>query len=249
LKKERLDKLMVARGLAESRTQAQAIILAGNVFSAEKRLEKPGQLLPDDIPIALKELPKYVSRGGLKLEGALKQFNVDPRGRVCLDIGASTGGFTDCLLQHGAERVVAVDVGYGQLDWKIRQNPRVEVREKVNARHLSAADFDSQFDLIVIDVSFISLTRILPAAAAVMSKGGEIIALIKPQFEVGRSEVGKGGIVRDSAAQARVVTEISEFARNVGLSVRGTMESPILGADGNREFLAHFSQSDLAVPG
>jgi 23S rRNA (cytidine1920-2'-O)/16S rRNA (cytidine1409-2'-O)-methyltransferase len=243
LKKERLDKLMVARGLVETRTQAQAIILAGQVFSAERRLEKPGQLVSTDASISLKALPKYVSRGGLKLEGALKNFGVEVAARVCLDIGASTGGFTDCLLQNGAERVVAVDVGYGQLDWKIRQNPRVEVREKVNARYLAASDFDLSFDLIVIDVSFISLTRILPAAANLLVTGGEIIALIKPQFEVGRGEVGKGGIVRDAVAQRRVVAEITEFAEGIGLAVRAKMESPILGADGNREFLAHFVAS------
>lgn len=241
MKKERLDKLLVARGLAETRTQAQAIILAGNVFSVERRLEKPGQLLAEDVPITLKELPKYVSRGGLKLAAALEHFKVIVSGRVCLDVGASTGGFTDCLLQHGAERVVALDVGYGQLDWKIRQNPKVEVREKVNARYLSAADFEFKFDLVVVDVSFISLTRILPAIAELMTSDCEIIALIKPQFEVGREEVGKGGIVRDAAAQERVVSEILGFARAIGLTVHGSMDLPILGADGNREFLAHLA--------
>ena len=233
---------MVTRGLAETRTQAQAIILAGQVFSAEKRLEKPGQLVSVDATISLKAQPKYVSRGGLKLEAALDQFGIVVEGRTCIDIGASTGGFTDCMLQRGADRVVALDVGYGQLDWKIRQDPRVEVREKVNARYLEPSDFDTQFDLAVIDVSFISLTLILPVALSLITTQGAIVALIKPQFEVGREEVGKGGIVRDPGAQRRVVKEIAVFAQGIGLEVRGTIESPILGADGNREFLTHFQQ-------
>ena len=234
---------MVARGLVETRTQAQAIILAGQVFSLEKRLEKPGQLVSLDAAITLKEQPRYVSRGGLKLEAALNDFHIAVEGCVCLDIGASTGGFTDCMLQHGAVRVVALDVGHGQLDWKIRQDPRVEVREKINARYLEPSDFDSLFDLAVIDVSFISLKMILPVAASLITQHGEIIALIKPQFEVGRDEVGKGGIVRDPTAQRRVVSDIQEFAQSIGLVVRGTMESPILGADGNREFLTHLSRA------
>ena len=231
---------MVTRGLAETRTQAQAIILAGQVFSAERRLEKPGQLVATDAPISLKELPRYVGRGGLKLEAALTRFRVSVNEYLCLDIGASTGGFTDCLLQHGARRVVALDVGHGQLDWKIRQDPRVEVREKVNARYLAATDFEASFDLIVIDVSFISLTKILPVACSLVRPQGQIIALVKPQFEVGRDEVGKGGIVRDADAQERVVGEIVAFAESTGLTSQGTLESPILGADGNREFLALF---------
>lgn len=237
MKKERLDKLLVARGLAETRTRAQAIILAGQVFSAEQRLDKPGQLVALDAPITLKQPLRYVSRGGLKLEAALDHFSVKVDERVCLDIGASTGGFTDCLLQRGASRVVAVDVGYGQLDWKIRQDSRVEVREKVNARYLAVGDFDCTFDLIVIDVSFISLTKILPVTLPVLAPKGAVIALIKPQFEVGRDEVGKGGVVRDDKAQQRVVNEIVDFAAGIGLRSRGTIESPILGADGNREFL------------
>ncbi len=242
MKKERLDKLLVARGLVETRTRAQAIILAGQVFSGEQRLEKPGQLVGLDAPITLRESLRYVGRGGLKLAAALDHFAIEVNGRICLDIGASTGGFTDCLLQRGVERVVALDVGYGQLDWKIRQDRRVDVREKVNARYLSTEDFACHFDLIVVDVSFISLTRILPVMPPLLAPAGEVIALIKPQFEVGRGEVGKGGIVRDTLAQKRVVDEIVAFAGNLGMTSRGTIESPILGADGNREFLGYFDR-------
>ena len=238
--KERLDKLLVERGLVETRAKAQALILAGQVFSAEQRLEKAGQLVAVDAPLTIKEPMPFVSRGGLKLAAALDYFNVDVAGKVCLDIGASTGGFTDCLLQRGAVRVVAVDVGHGQLDWKLRQNTRVEVREQVNARYLQPEDFNERFDLVVGDVSFISLTKILPVVPALVQPSALVVTLIKPQFEVGREEVGKGGIVRDEAAQQRVVNEIVEFAASLGLRSRGVIDSPILGADGNREFLVCF---------
>ena len=238
--KERVDKLLVERGLGETRAKAQALILAGQVFSNEQRLEKAGQMIAVEATMSVKEPMPFVSRGGLKLAAALDHFNVDVTGKVCLDIGASTGGFTDCLLQRGAARVVAVDVGHGQLDWKLRQDARVEVREQINARYLQPADFAEKFDLVVGDVSFISLTKILSVVPPLMQPTGLVITLIKPQFEVGRDEVGKGGIVRDEAALLRVVREIVAFADSIGLRSRGVTDSPILGADGNREFLVCF---------
>ena len=238
--KERLDKLLVIRGLAETRARAQALVLAGQVFSGGQRLEKSGQLVDADAPLSLKETLPFVGRGGLKLAAALDYFGIEVQGRTCLDIGASTGGFTDCMLQRGARRVVAVDVGYGQLDWSLRQDPRVDVREKINARYLSPEDFDCRFDLIVVDVSFISLTMILPVVPPLAVPSGVVIVLIKPQFEVGKGQVGKGGIVRDAETQARVVNEIVRFAERLGMQSRGSIESPILGAEGNREFLACF---------
>lgn len=238
--KERLDKLLVERGLVETRAKAQALILAGQVFSNEQRLEKAGQLVAVEAPLTIKETMPFVSRGGLKLAAALDFFGVDVSGKVCLDIGASTGGFTDCLLQRGAARVVAIDVGHGQLDWKLRQDARVEVREQINARYLQPADFSERFDLVVGDVSFISLRKILPVMPPLVQPPALVITLIKPQFEVGREEVGRGGIVRDEAAQQRVVGEIVEFAASIGLRSRGVIDSPILGADGNREFLVCF---------
>ncbi|MFZ4792597.1 MAG: TlyA family RNA methyltransferase [Blastocatellia bacterium] len=238
--KERLDKLLVIRGLVETRTKAQALILAGQVFSKEQRLEKAGLEVLVDIELTIREPLPYVSRGGLKLAAALDHFQVDVRDLLCLDIGASTGGFTDCLLQRGARRVVALDVGHGQIDWKLRQDPRVEVRENVNARYLRPDEFSERFDLVVADVSFISLTRILPVVPALIRPGATIINLIKPQFEVGREEVGRGGIVRDEAAQLRVVGEISRFIETLGWRCVGVIDSPIFGADGNREFLGCF---------
>jgi 23S rRNA (cytidine1920-2'-O)/16S rRNA (cytidine1409-2'-O)-methyltransferase len=239
--KERLDKLLVARGLADTRAQAQALILAGQVFSGQQRLDKAGQLVPTDIELTIKETLPFVSRGGLKLAAALAHFQIEATNKVCLDIGASTGGFTDCLLQRGAARVVALDVGHGQLDWKLRQDARVEVREHVNARYLAPADFAERFDLVVIDVSFISLTKILPVIPPLLNQSAIVVTLIKPQFEAGRSEVGKGGIVRDEAAQQRVVRAITACAESLSLRARGVIESPVLGAEGNREFLACFT--------
>ncbi len=235
--RERLDKLMVARGLAETRTKAQALILAGQVYSREQRLEKAGVEVPLDIDLTVRVTMPYVSRGGLKLAAALDHFNVDPTDRLCLDIGASTGGFTDCLLQRGAHRVIALDVGHGQIDWKLRQDPRVEVRENINARYLTPSDFTDPFELVVADVSFISLTRILPVVPPLLAPGATIITLIKPQFEVGRNEVGRGGIVRSEAAQRRVVSEIEQFVLSLDWRLGGVIDSPIHGADGNREFL------------
>lgn len=242
MKRERIDKLLVERGLAPSRTRAQALVMAGVVLVGEQRVEKPSETFPPDASVRVRggddPAARYVGRGGLKLEKALDEFGVDAAGLNCLDVGASTGGFTDCLLQRGARRVVALDVGHNQIDWRLRTDLRVEVREGVNARYLRAEDFEEKFDLIVMDVSFISATKVLPALKDLQATGGRIIVLIKPQFEVGRGEVGKGGIVGDPAQHARVVEEVNASARALGLRVVATTESPISGADGNREFLA-----------
>ncbi|HEY0429935.1 MAG TPA: TlyA family RNA methyltransferase [Pyrinomonadaceae bacterium] len=245
MKKERIDKLLVEFGFADSRTKAQALVMAGVVVVNEKRIEKPSQEFPADAKIRIKGKPaesKYVGRGGLKLEKALQEFQIRVTKYVCLDVGASTGGFTDCLLQNGVEKVVAVDVGTNQLVWKLRNDERVEVRENINARYLKPEDFSEQFDLIVMDVSFISVTKILPVLPPLLKMEGKIIILIKPQFEVGRGEVGKGGIVRDRDKHERIVSEINSFAANCGLRVSGVIDSPILGADGNKEFLALYER-------
>lgn len=240
MQRERIDKLLVDRGLTESRTKAQALVMAGAVLVNEQRVNKPSELFDPKANIRIKAeaAAPYVSRGGIKLEAALRQFSIDVRDSACLDIGASTGGFTDCLLQHGARKVVALDVGHNQLDWKIRNDSRVEVREGINARHLQPGDFDWQFDLVTVDVSFISLSKILPAAVALLKSGGHLIALIKPQYEVGKGEVGKGGIVKDAAQHQRVISEVNAAAASLGLTVIDVTESPIKGADGNVEFLA-----------
>lgn len=238
--RERIDKLLVDRGLADSRTKAQALVMAGAVLVDEQLVRKPSELFDQNANIRIKDdaTSRYVSRGGIKLEAALREFEIDVGGRLCLDVGASTGGFTDCLLQHGVRRVVAIDVGHNQLDWKIRNDSRVEVRESINARYLKPSDFDEQFDLATIDVSFISLTKILPAVVPLMTDVGCIVALIKPQFEVGKGEIGKGGIVKDTAQRQRVVQETNAAAESLGLKAAGVIESPIKGADGNVEFLA-----------
>ena len=240
MKRERIDKLLVDLGLAESRTRAQALVMAGAVLVDEQLVSKSSELFNPNAKIRIKAeaQPPYVSRGGLKLAAALREFRIDVSGAVCLDVGSSTGGFTDCLLQHGARKVVAVDVGHNQLDWKLRQDSRVELREGVNARYLKAGDFAEQFNLATIDVAFISATRILPAVAPLLLAGGRIITLIKPQFEVGKGEVGKGGIVRDAAQRERVIAEVNTVAESLGLEVKRVIESPIHGADGNVEFLA-----------
>jgi len=238
--RERIDKILVDRGLVDSRTKAQALVMAGAVLVDEQSVNKPSEVFDANAKIRIKEdaASRYVSRGGLKLEAALREFNIDVRGLLCLDVGASTGGFTDCLLQHGAREVLALDVGHNQVDWKIRNDPRVDVREGVNARYLQPGDFPQKFDLATMDVSFISLTKILPAVAAVLTETGRIIALIKPQFEVGKGEVGKGGIVKDPAQHQRVISEVNAAAQSIGLRVDGLIESPIRGAEGNLEFLA-----------
>ncbi len=247
--KERLDKLIVERGLAESRTRAQAMILAGQVLVANQRAEKPGQPVDRDAEIRIKgESLRYASRGGLKLEAALAAFHLDPTGRLCLDIGASTGGFTDCLLQHQAARVWAVDVGHNQLAWRVRQDARVEVREGVNARNLKAEDFPVAFSLVTIDVSFISLAKIFPAVAPVLANPGDVIALVKPQFEVGKGEVGRGGIVTDPTKHRRVLQSAVAAAAKCGLFAVALIASPIYGAEGNREFLLHLTNAPKAVP-
>ena len=242
--KERLDKLVVERGLAESRTRAQALILAGQVLVAEQRADKPGQMIDTASEIRIKgETPRYVGRGGLKLEAALGEFHIGVEGKTCIDVGASTGGFTDCLLQHGAARVWAIDVGHNQLAWKIRQDPRVVVVEGRNARDIAPDQFPILFDVATVDVSFISLTKILPALAACLAEGADVVALVKPQFEVGRGEVGRGGIVSDPLKHRRVLIEVARAAAPLALSPADVTASPILGAEGNREFLIHLRKT------
>ena len=242
MSRERIDKLLVDLGLAESRTKAQAMIMSGVVLVNEQRVDKPSQLFDTNSSVRVKggddPASRYVGRGGLKLEAALREFQIDATGLACLDVGASTGGFTDCLLQHGAKKVVAIDVGHNQIDWRLRNNPRVEVREGVNARYLQPEDFEQRFDLIVMDVSFISVTKVLPAILSLVSPSGSIITLIKPQFEVGRGQVGSGGIVRDESKRLRAVEEVNQAAISLGLKVVNVIESPIQGAEGNIEYLA-----------
>jgi len=238
-KQERADALLHARGLCDSREQAKRLILAGEVRSGGRVIDKPGSRLPEDSPLELLEKPRYVGRGGLKLEAALDAFRVDPTGWTCIDIGASTGGFTDCLLQRGAARVHAVDVGTNQLVWKLRNDPRVVVRERFNARHMTPEDIGEKVRLAVIDVSFISLTMILPTVFPLLEGEGTVICLIKPQFELERGDISKGGIVRDPALHERAVEKIRSFVTGgLGREWRGLIPSPITGTDGNREFLA-----------
>lgn len=241
MKRERIDKLLVEQGLVDSRTKAQALIMAGAVLVNEQRVDKASDQFDPNAKIRIKgaEDPaqRYVGRGGVKLEAALQQFELDVEGLLCLDVGASTGGFTDCLLQHGARRVVAIDVGHNQIDWRLRTDDRVEVREGVNARYLSPGDFTELFDLAVMDVSFISVTIVLPAVVPLIKSGGFFVVLIKPQFEVGRGEVGKGGIVREPEKHQQVIAKVNSTAAQLGLRSEGLIESPITGADGNVEFL------------
>ena len=248
MKKERIDKLLLEQGFADSSSKAQALIMSGVVLVNEKRVEKPSESFSRNEIIRIKgknnEI-KYVGRGGLKLEKALEEFHICPDEYVCLDVGASTGGFTDCLLQNGAKKVFAIDVGTNQLVWKIRNDERVEARENVNARYLKPEDFNEKFDLIVMDVSFISVTKILPALKDLLAENGKIIVLIKPQFEVRKGEVGIGGIVKDEAKHSEVIEKVNKFADEVGLENLGLIDSPILGADGNKEFLALYSQNYL----
>ncbi|HVO82214.1 MAG TPA: TlyA family RNA methyltransferase [Terriglobales bacterium] len=241
--KVRLDKLLLERGLAASRERAQALILAGKVLVNEQKVEKAGTGVDAAAHVRLlgEEL-KYVSRGGLKLERALECWHINVCGKVCLDVGASTGGFTDCLLQHGTARVIAVDTGHGQMDFRLRQDARVRLLEKTNARYLTSEQVGEVVNLVVMDVSFISATLVLPAVvAAAFPEGGgrQIIILVKPQFEVGREQVGKGGIVRDEAAQAAAVEKVRQTLAGLGFVKTEVMESPILGAEGNREFLLY----------
>jgi 23S rRNA (cytidine1920-2'-O)/16S rRNA (cytidine1409-2'-O)-methyltransferase len=236
-KKQRLDVLLVERRLAPSRQRARAMIMAGKVLVDSRPVNKAGFLVPATADIVLKEKDiLYVSRGGLKLAGALQSLELNPKGCICLDVGASTGGFTDCLLQHGVARVYAVDVGYGQLAWKLRQDRRVVVIERTNIRHMATDAIPEPVDLVTIDVSFISLKIVVPAVTAFMGRGARILALIKPQFEVGRKQVGKGGVVRDAALHKEVIEHLSAFFQTKGLTSEGVLPSPILGPKGNREF-------------
>jgi 23S rRNA (cytidine1920-2'-O)/16S rRNA (cytidine1409-2'-O)-methyltransferase len=237
-KKLRLDQLLVSKRLFASREQAQRAVMAGEIKIGTRIAAKPSQLLEPDVAIAVKPTRKYVSRGALKLEGAVDHFRIDVREKVCLDIGASTGGFTDCLLQRGAAKVYAVDVGHGQLDWKIRHDPRVIVLEKLNARLLTREHIPELVDICVIDVSFISLTLILPNAIGLITPRGVILALIKPQFELQRADVGKGGVIRDPELHQKAQDKIVAFVTGHGHVVTGIVPSDIKGADGNQEFFA-----------
>ena len=256
--KTRLDKLLVDRGLTSSRQRAQALILAGKVLVNEQKIEKAGASIdPDSALRLLGEDLRYVSRGGLKLEKALEHWTIDLRGKVCLDVGASTGGFTDCMLQHGAARVIAVDTGYGQIDFKLRNDPRLRLLEKTNARYLEPNAIGEAIDFIAMDVSFISATLVLPAVVRASSPidratskiarstSRQIVVLVKPQFEAGRELVGKGGIVRDEAAQRAAITKVEAALSALGCTHTDWIESPILGGEGNREFLLH---AELPAP-
>ena len=247
-KRTRLDTLLIERGLAASRERARALILAGQVHVDGHVADKAGTSVASDADVSLlRPDHPYVGRGGLKLEHALEVFNIDVTGRLALDIGASTGGFTDVLLQRGAARVVALDVGHGQLDWRLRNDPRVIVLERTNARTLTADPLPADartFDIVTIDVSFISLTQILPVVPPLLAARADVVALVKPQFEAGRAEVGKGGIVRDPAVQTRVVEDVVRSAIALGLTRAGVAESPITGMEGNREFLLHLTTPD-----
>lgn len=238
--KERLDKLLVDKGIVQSRERARALIMAGKVMVNGRKIEKAGEMVLTDVEIVLigEDIP-YVSRGGLKLEKALNEFNIDVTGKVAMDVGASTGGFTDCLLQRGAKKVYAIDVGYGQLDMKLRNDPRVINIERQNIRYLERGAIPEYIDIVTVDSSFISLVKIIPKAIEFVGEYGSVVALIKPQFEVGKGEVGKGGVVRDEAKHMAVVEKIKDFCIDIGLSVIGVVESPIFGPKGNREFLIY----------
>ena len=246
--KERLDVLLVSQGLAASREKAKAIIMSGNVLVNGQREDKAGTMIDVKAEITVKggQL-KYVSRGGLKLEKAMSHFDLTLEGRVCMDVGASTGGFTDCMLQNGAVKVYSVDVGHGQLDWKLRNDPRVVCMEKTNIRYVTPEDIDDALDFASVDVSFISLTKILEPARNLLKDGGQMVCLIKPQFEAGREKVGKKGVVRDKAVHLEVVERIVTFALEHGFSVHHLSYSPIKGPEGNIEYLVHIEKKETAV--
>lgn len=233
--KTRADVLLVERGLAPSRAKAQALILAGQVFCGERRVEKAGERLADESALEVRGLLKYVSRGGLKMEGALASFELDPAGLIVADFGASTGGFTDCLLQRGAIKVYAIDVGRGQLHEKLRQDTRVISMERTNARHLTVEDLPEPVDLVVIDASFIGLAKLLPAALRVLGSSGDVLAMVKPQFEVGRSNLGSGGVVRDESIRQKGIEGVAKAAADLGFEVRAQADAAISGPKGNRE--------------
>jgi 23S rRNA (cytidine1920-2'-O)/16S rRNA (cytidine1409-2'-O)-methyltransferase len=242
-KRERLDKILVERHLVVSREDGRGRILAGEVWVNDQPVTKAGTLIDENAAIRVKSPPPYVSRGGTKLETALREFSIDLADKVVLDVGASTGGFTDCLLTHGAAQVYAVDVGYGQLDWKLRNDPRVLVLEKRNIRYLQVSDLPRPVDFATIDVSFISLRLVLPQVRTLLIAGAAVIALIKPQFEVGKGKVGKGGVVRSHEEHMRVIDRISQAAVGFGYQVCGTIESPLLGPKGNKEFFLHLKDT------
>ena len=246
VKKKRLDVLLVERGLQESRQRAQAAIMSGEVFVAGQRVDKPGTAVAEDAEIEVRGGLAYVSRGGLKLEKAMAAFPIDLSGAVCADIGASTGGFTDCMLQNGAEKVYAVDVGYGQLAWKLRSDPRVVCLERTNARYLTREQIPDVLDFASIDVSFISLKLIFPALYELLRQGGHIACLIKPQFEAGREKVGKKGVVRDPAVHLEVLEHFLDHAREKHFTVLGITYSPIRGPEGNIEYLGYLEKSEAA---
>lgn len=244
--KERLDVLLVKRNLAPSREKAKAMIMAGNVFVDNQREDKAGAVFEDSVSIEIHgNTLKYVSRGGLKLEKAMKQFGLTLDGKICMDIGASTGGFTDCMLQNGAEKVYAVDVGYGQFAWKLRQDPRVVCMEKTNIRYVTPEDIADRLDFASVDVSFISLTKVLGPAKELLKDGAEMVCLIKPQFEAGREKVGKKGVVRDPKVHLEVIERVISFVRETGFSVLHLEYSPIKGPEGNIEYLIHLKKGGI----
>jgi 23S rRNA (cytidine1920-2'-O)/16S rRNA (cytidine1409-2'-O)-methyltransferase len=243
VRKERLDKLLVAKGIVQSRERARALIMAGRVVVEGEVIEKPGAQIHVEAPLQLRgEDSPYVSRGGGKLEGALKTFGFDPKGMVVMDVGASTGGFTDCILQKGAQKVYTIDVGYGQLAWKLQRDPRVINLERRNIRYLQREEIQEEIDLILVDTSFISVEKFFPSLLKFLKEGGTILSLIKPQFEVGKGEVGKGGVVRDGSLHQKVIDRISKFSREIGLRVVGVTESPLLGPKGNKEFFIYLKK-------
>ena len=246
--KKRIDVLLFERGLAPSREKARTLIMAGSVYVNNQKFDKPGDTVSDDAEIEVRgSTLKYVSRGGLKLEKAMQLFPIDLNGKICMDIGASTGGFTDCMLRNGAQKVYSVDVGYGQLAWQLRQDPRVVNLERTNARYLTREQVPEEIDFFSVDVSFISLRIILPAVRPLLRDGGQAVCLIKPQFEAGREKVGKKGVVRDRAVHEEVVETICRFALENGYSVLGLTFSPVKGPEGNIEYLAYLEKSDAPV--
>ena len=244
MKKVRLDVLLVERKLIESRERAKAIIMSGNVYVEGQKADKPGTAYMPDAEIEVRSLPEYVSRGGLKLEKALKHFEVSPMGKVCIDCGASTGGFTDCLLKNGAVKVFAVDVGYGQLAWKVRSDPRVVTMERTNVRYVTSEMFEPKPNLATIDVSFISLSLVLPVLSQILTSDGQVVCLIKPQFEAGREKVGKKGVVRERSTHIEVLESFLQYSKESGFCVNDMTYSPVRGPEGNIEYLALLSRTD-----
>jgi 23S rRNA (cytidine1920-2'-O)/16S rRNA (cytidine1409-2'-O)-methyltransferase len=243
-RKEGLDKLLMERGLASSCQKAKGLIMAGSVWVGGRKVTKAGAEFPIDVEVEVKESPlrRYVSRGGLKLEAAIKEFGLSIQGKVCLDVGASKGGFTDCLLKNGAEKVYALDVGYGQLDWKLRNDPRVVNIERTNIRYFKGGEIKSPIDLATIDVSFISLDKVLPKVRELIGEGGEMVSLIKPQFEAGREKVRTGGVVKDRKVHQEVIDKIKLLAKDLGLEVKGLISSPIKGPAGNIEYFIYLKK-------